>query len=48
LLTGLGLIFAIYKIQFSKENVAREIDEEATRIIREREEQRRREEAQRD
>lgn len=41
----LGLLIAIYKIKFSKENVNREIEQEAARLLREREEQRRREEA---
>ena len=43
-----GLLIAIYKIKFSKENINREIEEETTRLAREREEQKRREYARED
>jgi hypothetical protein len=31
-----GLLIAIYKIKFSKENISREIEEETARVSRER------------
>lgn len=32
-----GLLIAIYKIKFSKENVIREVEEETAKVLRERE-----------
>lgn len=40
-----GLLIAIYKLKFSKENLTKDIEEEAARVARQKEEERRREAA---